>query len=76
MFISMRNPQTDHCRPAAKKSTLRKLRVPVRFTFRSLAAIPPEASAAPSSPALLAVFSPQASAASLAAFAPAQAWQR
>jgi hypothetical protein len=73
MFISMRNPQMDQrrrCMP--KKSTLRNLRVPVRFTFRRIASIRPEASAAPSSAVPLPVFSPQASAPSLVAFAPAQ----
>ncbi len=48
--------------------------MPVRFPFCSPASIHPEASAAvPSSSVLLPVFSPQASAPSLAAFAPAQA---
>lgn len=44
----------------------------VRITFRSSAAIHPEASVAPSSPVLLAVFSAQASAALLVASARAQ----
>jgi hypothetical protein len=46
--------------------------VPVRFAFRRIASIRPEVFAAPSSAVLLPVFSPQVSALSLAAFAPAQ----
>src|ERR1700733_4709834 len=74
----MRNPRIDGSQIdgsssglRAKKSTLRKLRVPVRFTFRSSASIRPEASpAVPSFAVLLPAFSAQASAAWLVALAP------